>query len=174
MIHLQGSAMCREEEWSPVVKLSHTLQETLSSRLFCFHCFQVKPRWELTPFFKDHENPILEMPHWVFLEFIWDGVILPLRSALFLDIHLLNFFFISSQSLKHLQQHFSSSTREWGTAWCGPWSADRAERVTRPRVQEGRQDVGIAVELKTLLCRQIAIFLIPMLPNKQWICCCCF
>lgn len=48
-------------------------------------------------FFKDHENPILEMPNWVFLEFIWDGVILPLRSAwhlrsLFSDIHLLNFF----------------------------------------------------------------------------------
>lgn len=49
-------------------------------------------------FFKNHENPILEMPNWVFLEFIWDGVILPLRSAwhlrsLFSDIHLFNFFF---------------------------------------------------------------------------------
>lgn len=51
MIHLQGSAMYREEECRPAVKLCHTLHETLSSRLFCFHRFQVKPRWELTHFF---------------------------------------------------------------------------------------------------------------------------
>ena len=32
---------------------------------------------------------------------------------------------------------------------------------------EGRQDVGIAVELRTLLCHQLAIFLSPLQPNPQ-------
>ena len=35
--------------------------------------------------------------------------------------------------------------------------------TVRTWVQEGRQDVGIAVELNTLLCHQTAIFLSPML-----------
>lgn len=47
-----------------------------------------------------------------------------------------------------------------------PALADGLCHVSELWVQEGRQDVGIAVELRALLCHQIAIFLSPLQHSK--------
>lgn len=65
---------------------------------------------------------------------------------------------------------FSDSSGSSGWRWTSGWIHGRAagkHQSIRIRlwVQEGRQDVGIAVELRALLCHQIVIFLSPSLQH---------